>query len=166
MRIRAGHYDILASGLVIAFRNAPIEFTLGDGQPPLRVRLVFAFDTGTIRLEAASSSDHDRTLTFSLGSRFCSPAGQSGKWPVAAVDVVKVVGALRSSWASRPAVPIRTLRQSVSATFCRRGGAAGEPRCPCGVFNQQAPLRVRARAWTGRRRKGGSPRLGSPARPP
>ena len=64
MQVRSGTYDILASGIVIAFRNQPIEFTLSDEQPPVIFRIVFAFDTGEMRLEFATVTMHELTMTL------------------------------------------------------------------------------------------------------
>ena len=72
------------------------------------------------------------TSHSSLSSRFRPAAGQSGKRPVAAVEVVEVVAVVVViSGESRPVVPIRTLSQWVSATAAVDDGEKCETEKGC-----------------------------------
>jgi len=66
VRIKAGEYDVLASGTVIGFRNEPIDFTLTEGERPLVVRFVFRTDEENPGQRTEPKIENDRQLSLAF----------------------------------------------------------------------------------------------------
>ena len=81
MRIKCGNYDVVSSGLVISFKDEPIEFILSEGPPPFVIRFLFADDNGEQRIEVKEKSTSEGSITlFNFNNQFGS--GSSDPMPV------------------------------------------------------------------------------------
>jgi hypothetical protein len=79
MRIKCGSYEVLDSGLVIAFKDEPIEFILTEGPPPLVVRFLFNDDDGEQRMDGKVESNHEITITL---FNFSNQLGSGSSEPI------------------------------------------------------------------------------------